>query len=32
MKKRFLAVLLTLCMVLSLLPVSAFAAPGRVRV
>lgn len=28
MKKRFLAVLLTLCMVLSLLPVSAFAAPG----
>ena len=26
MKKRFLAVLLTLCMVLSLLPVSAFAA------
>ena len=28
MKKRFLAVLLTLCMVLSLLPLSAFAAPG----
>lgn len=28
MKKRILAMLLTLCMVLSLLPVAAFAAPG----
>ena len=27
MKKRVLSVLLTLCMILTLLPVSAFAAP-----
>ena len=31
MKKRFLAVLLTLCMVLSLLPVSAFAEGQSMR-